>query len=242
MVSDVFCLCKRFFKAVLFEVQEIIEGILRSWPGRLGVFLRWCYYRCRLKYVGKGVVIKTGVRFVGHRYITLQDGCIVDFNCLIFAGPFSSSPYEKKYVPNSDFHLGEGEVRIGRKVHLSVGCYILGNGGVDIGDYSCLAAGTRVLSLTNHYRSFSEPHRRNVYFTINVPKENACFLYGPIVLQENAGVASHCILLPGLTMEKDSFLAIGSVARGRIESNSIAAGNPAVRIKERFTDSSGKKE
>ena len=150
------------------EFQEIVEAILRDWPGRLGVVIRRGYYRCRLKHVGKDVIIKTGVRFVGHRYISLEDGCIVDIGCLILAGPFSPSQYETRYKPNSEFGLADGEVKVGRKVHLSVGCYILGNGGVDIGDYCGLAAGTRVLSVTNHYLSFENPSRRDVYFTINV--------------------------------------------------------------------------
>ena len=131
--------------------------------------------------------------------------------------------------------MSDGEVRVGKNVHLSVGCYILGNGGVDIGDYSGLAAGTRVLSVTNHYRSFKEPSRHNVYFTINVPPENACFIYGPIVLKENVGIASHCVLLPGLTVHKDSFVSLASVARGTIKANSIVAGNPAVFVKKRFS-------
>jgi acetyltransferase-like isoleucine patch superfamily enzyme len=35
-------------------------------------------------------------------------------------------------------------------------------------------------------------------------------------------------------LSDESFLAIGSVAYGFIPPNSIAAGNPAVRIKDRF--------
>lgn len=217
-------------KAVCSELVEMLEWILRDWPGRIGIVLRRGYYRCRLKHVGKGVIIKTGVRFIGHRYITLQDHCIVDVRCMIFAGPLSSRSYEHLYKPNPAFQLTDGEVQIGRYVHVSVGCYILGHGGVEIGDYCGLAAGTRVLSVTNHYASFAEPSRRDVYFTL----WNACFFYGPIVLKENVGVATYCVLLPGLCVEKDSFLSIGSVARGHIESNSIVAGNPAVHVKERF--------
>jgi acetyltransferase-like isoleucine patch superfamily enzyme len=227
------------FQIVLYELQEIFEAILRYWPGRSGVLFRRWYYRCRLKYVGKGVIIKTGVRFTGHRYITLEDGCIVDIGCIILAGSLGQSQYECRYKANDEFKLSDGEVRIGRKVHLSVGCYILGNGGVDIGDFGGLAAGTRVLSVTNHYASFTDPSRHNVYFTINVPPENACFMYGPIVLKENVGIATHCVLLPGLTIHRDSFLSMYSIAKGVIESNSIAAGNPAVRIKERFKSHNG---
>lgn len=232
-------LVKSVGKFVLRELQEIVEAILRDWPGELGVIVRRGYYRCRLKYVGKGVIIKTGVRFSGHRYITLLDGCIIDMGCLIAAGSCSQTQYETLYKPNKEFELSDGEVRIGRKVHISVGCYILGNGGFDIGDFSGLAAGTRVLSVTNHYASFADPSRHNVYFTINVPLENACFMYGPIVLKENVGVAANCVLLPGLTIHKDSFLSIGSVAKGVVVANSIAGGNPVVRIKERFKSHNG---
>jgi len=222
-------------RGILRELESIIEAIIRNWPGRGGCIIRWLYYWCRFKHIGRGVKIKPGVRFFGHRYISLEDGCIIDFDCIIFAGPFSGGGAEKRYIPNDRFTLSEGEVRVGKGVHLSVGCYILGQGGVQIGDYSCCAARTRILSLTNHYASFADPSRRDVYFTINVGPEHECYMYGPVVLERNVGVASNCILLPGITLSEDSFLAIGSVLhKGVIPPNSIAKGNPAVRIRDRY--------
>ena len=219
---------------VLFELQSIVEYLICNWPGHTGLILRRLYYKCRLKHVGRKVIIKPGVRFSGHSYISLDDGCIIDFNCIIFAGPFVND-FEKRYIPNPKFKLSDGEVRIGKGVHLSVGCYIIGNGGVQIGDYCGCAAGTRILSLTNHYASYSEPSHRDVYWTTTGGKEHICYLYGPVVLGRNVGIAMNCILLPGAMICEDSFLALSSVAsNGVIPSNSIAAGNPAKRIKERY--------
>lgn len=232
--SLVFNVLSKIRRGILRELESITEAIMRNWPGRAGCIVRWIYYKFRFKYLGRKVTIKPGVRFFGHRNISIDDGSTIDFDCIIFAGPFRSEA-ERRYIQNNEFKLSDGEVKIGKGVHLSVGCYILGQGGVQIGDYSCCAAGTRILSLTNHYASFSDPSRRDVYFTINAGKDHECYMLGPIVLGRNVGVASHCILLPGATLSEDSFLAINSVARrGVIPPNCVAAGNPAVRMKERY--------
>ena len=231
---SVFLILSKVAHGILRELLSIIEVVIRNWPGRTGCIIRWIYYKFRFKHLGRNVIIQPGVRFFGHRYISLDDGCIIDFNCIIFAGPFRSEA-EKRYMHNNEFKLSNGEVKIGKGVHLSVGCYILGQGGVQIGDHSCCAAGTRILSLTNHYASFSDPSRDDVYFTIKAGKDHECYIIGPIVLGRNVGIASHCILLPGAMLYENSFLEIGSVAyKVPIPPNSVAGGNPAVRIKDRY--------
>lgn len=221
--------------AALFrECTESIEAVIRNWPGRMGFALRRSYYRCRLKHLGQDVSIFPGVRFIGCRYISISEGSSIAFGCIIFAGPAPNGP-EIRRVENAAFDQPEGEVSIGKSVFLSKGCYILGNGGVQIGDYCCCAADTHILSITNHYASFLDRTNRNIYFTHGCGPEHECYLVGPVVLEENVGVASRCTILPGVTISKESFLAIGAVVRqGVIPPNSVAAGNPAKRIKDRF--------
>jgi acetyltransferase-like isoleucine patch superfamily enzyme len=232
---NIYSFLKKVPRGILHELEGIIEAIIRNWPGRTGVMIRWLYYKCRLKHLGRGVVIRPGVRLFGHRYISLEDRCIIDYDCLISAGPFSGGGAEKRFIPNEGFTLSPGEIKIGKGVHLSVGCYVLGNGGVEIGDYSCCAGGTRILSVTNHYRSFEQPSRPDVYFTIHAGKDHECYMYGPVVLKRNVGIASNCILLPGTLICEDSFLALCSVAhKGKIGPNSIASGSPAARLRDRY--------
>jgi acetyltransferase-like isoleucine patch superfamily enzyme len=51
------------------------------------------------------------------------------------------------------------------------------------------------------------------------------------------GIASKCTLLPGASILEDSFLGVNSVVyRAAIGPNQVASGNPAVFIKDRYTD------
>ena len=228
----------RLWKLPLILVRnlfEIIDAVIRNWPGQVGKVLRRCYYRRRFKHLGRNVTIEPGVRFFGRPYISIDDDTHIDYDCFIVAGPIGDIPAEMRRLPNRRFCLSEGEVSIGKGVHIASGCQILGHGGVQIGDTSACAAGTRILSITNHYASFTDRFRRDVYFSSRAGSEHASYLIGPIVLGKNVGVASNCLLLPGVTLSDESFLHIGSVAHyGVIPANTVASGNPAVRRGNRF--------
>lgn len=214
------------------ELLLWIEWLLRDWPGESGYRIRWLYYRCRFKHLGRKVLISPGVRFVGHRCISIGAGSHIDIECMISAGPAALARHEVRRIANSSFEGCEGEVRIGEAVHIAPRCLIIGHGGVQIGDCSGCTSGTAILSLTNHYASFGDRSRRDLLFTTRA--EPRSYIVGPVVLGRNVGVALNCVVLPGTTLSDESFLAIGSVARGTIPPNSIAAGNPAVRVRDRF--------
>lgn len=218
------------------ELLEFVEWFLRDWPGESGCRVRWLYYRCRFKHLGRKARISPGVRFVGHRYISIGARSHIDIECMISAGPAALAKHECRRLDNDAFDGSEGEVSIGEAVHLAPRCVIIGHGGVQIGDYCGCTSGTFILSLTNHYARFSDHSRRDVLFTTRA--EPRSYVVGPVVLGRNVGVALNCVVLPGTTLSDESFLAIGSVARGTIPPNSIAAGNPAVRVRDRFTASS----
>ena len=220
---------------VLFLPRELsawVEALVRHWPGALGFVIRRLYYRVRLKHVGRNVLISPGVRFFGHRYISIGDDTHVDLDCIILAGLATLDEHEVRRLPNPYFTLSEGEVSIGRGVHVAPGCHISGHGGVQIGDYCGCTAGTRILSLTSHYAGFADGSRR-VLFTTRARSRRA-YLIGPVVLEENVGVALNSVLLPGAALRADSFVAIGSVVRGEVPPNTIVGGNPAVPLRPRF--------
>jgi acetyltransferase-like isoleucine patch superfamily enzyme len=228
---------KTIIRFVLYELQEIIEAIIRDWPGRLGIVIRRGYYRCRLKHVGKGVIIKPGVRLIGSRYISIGDYCTIAHNTMIQAGPPTGLKSECLYMENPDYRWGPGEVVLGRYVYLSANCYILGNGGIYIGDYSCCARDTSILSFSNHYRSFKNPSDRSIYFTHGSGPEHECYLSGPVVLETNTGVASHAVILPCVTIHADSFVGIGAVVhKGQYPANAYISGTPGRVMRSRYEE------
>jgi len=222
---------------VLGDIPKIIEAIIRPWPGVSGYVVRRFWYRMRFKHLGKRVRIEPNAYFFGHGRISIGDDTQIDIGTIIAAGPSTQGKAEVHKINNPYFTLSEGEVSIGKGVHVTAGVAILGSSGVQIGDYCGLAGGTRLISTTRHHSSYKDRSRRDIYFSQGF-QEHGCYLCGPIVLGDNVGVASNAVLLPGSAVLKESFLAIGAVLRqGQvIAENSIAAGAPAERVGDRFRD------
>lgn len=219
-------------RLLLAEGTELVECVLRYWPGLTGLWLRRVYYRLRLKHMGRGVIISTGVRFFGPRFISVGDQTHIDMDCILLAGPPAPpASVEIRRVQNPYYMHGVGELVIGRGVHVAPGCLINALGGVQIGDFCGCTAGTRIFSITNHYCSFADRTRR-VLFTARADPRT--LIIGPVVMEDNTGLALNSVMLPGATLRTDSFVGIGSVVRDEIPPNMIAAGNPAKPLKPRF--------
>ena len=69
-----------------------------------------------------------------------------------------------------------------------------------------------------------------------VKHERQAVVEGPIYLGDNVGVALNSVILPGVTIESDSFIALNTVVTRSIERNSICSGNPGKVIKKRFAE------
>lgn len=55
----------------------------------------------------------------------------------------------------------------------------------------------------------------------------------PVTLEDGAWLGAKSVACPGITLEKNAILSVGSIATSNLESNSIYQGNPAVKIKDR---------
>lgn len=54
---------------------------------------------------------------------------------------------------------------------------------------------------------------------------------GKVIIEENAFVGANCIILPGVTVGKNSIVGAGSVVTRDVPPNNIVAGNPAKVIR-----------
>ena len=70
-----------------------------------------------------------------------------------------------------------------------------------------------------------------------VRHERQAIVEGPIYLGVNVGLALNSVILPGVTIESDSFIAVNTVVTRNIQRNSICSGNPGQVIKKRFAES-----
>lgn len=222
-------------------IRMLLKEKIRVWqmfvsylPGIVGDKLRYLYWKRRLRYLGKNVKIDVGVYFQNPEFISIDDNCWIDRGVIILAGP-DRSERERRYIPNPRFQLERGMIHIGKNVHIGSGSIISGIGGVYISDNCGVSSGVKVFSFSHHYRSSKEPWNNEFIFSPLVPHPSQYMIEGPIFMGENVGVALNAILLPGVAIERDSFVMINSVVKTSFDENTLIEGNPARRIGDRFS-------
>ncbi|MDM8553301.1 hypothetical protein QUF75_01035 [Desulfococcaceae bacterium HSG7] len=202
-------------------------------PGPIGVKLRYRFWKKRLNFLGKNVIIDVGVYLQNPQFISLDDNCWIDRGVIILAGA-DKTQRPRRYIPNKMFPIEKGMVHIGKKVHIAPYSIISGIGGIYISDECGIASGTKIFSFSNHYRSDEFPSNRNFRFALFVDHSSQFMIEGAVFLDNNVGVASNSVILPGVSIGHDSFILLNSVVTSCFKENSLIAGNPAKRIKARF--------
>lgn len=213
-------------------------GLTRSFvtycPGLLGNSLRYRYYKRKLKYLGKGAVIDFGVHIIEPSKISIGENTHIDRCVTLGAGTICEGNRCIYYKANPKFRHNRGEIHIGRNTHIAPYVYMVGAGGIDIGDCSGVASGARIFSVSNHYHNLSDPNDKKFYsFTNRVPDEDQSIIVGPVVMEKNTGVGLNSVVLPGSTIGENSWVGALSCVIGMIPPNVIAMGCPAKIIKNR---------
>lgn len=165
--------------------------------GPIGFVLRQRYYRRRVKFMGKGVVIDPSVDIPHPGNVTLDDFCYL-------------SKYSELFCP-------EGYIKIGKRSHV-VG-RILGHAGVEVGNY--VACNGLLLSATDsHHGGFrmSGPM---------VPPEQRHVVYGKIVVEDDAFIGPFSIVLPGVKIGQGAVVAPHSLVVADVAPWTVVMGSPA---------------
>ncbi len=217
-------------------ITDCILALIIYWPGPLGFRLRHYYYRRKLKSLGQNVIIDTGVYFQNPQFISIGDNCWIDKNVVILAG-IDRSNREKVLKINNKYPGNPGEIFIGKNVHIGIGCILSGiSSGIYISDNCGCSANCKIYAFTNHYRSEKDISDYNFCFGPMVDHSRQCIVEGPILLEENVGLALNSVILPGVTIERDSFIAINTVVVRNIKRNAICRGNPGKVVAKRFIE------
>ncbi len=67
----------------------------------------------------------------------------------------------------------------------------------------------------------------------NFKKSSFDLIAKPVTLKDGAWLGAKSVACPGVTIEKNAILSVGSIATTDLQENSIYQGNPAIKIKER---------
>lgn len=200
-------------------------------PGRIGVALRYSYWKKNLKYLGNNVIIDTDVHFQNPDFISIDDNSWIDKHVIILAGP----PFEGRITyekENPDFHMEKGEVFIGKSCHIAPNCVLSGIGGLYIGINTTIATGSAIYSFSHHYRNLSNLEDVHQYsFTSMARHDQQSMILGPVVIGDYSAIGLNSVILPGTNLKKGCWVASGSVIKGSFPEQTLIYSNREIYTK-----------
>lgn len=108
------------------------------------------------------------------------------------------------------------KLEIGDNVWLGEGVWIDNLDNVFIGSNVCISQGAMLLTGNHDYTVYNMPYRN-----------------APIVIDDGAWIGAQTVVCPGVTVENNAILTVGSVVTKDMEANGIYQGNPAKMVRVR---------
>ncbi len=206
---------------------EAVLSLFGSFPGALGLYLRSRAYPLLFKRSGKNVFVGKGVTIRAPKRIELGSNVIIDDNVVLDA----------KGDPNTSFIKCGNEVEISRNSILSC----KGGGSIELGDFvaigrNVLLSSLKPLIIDNNCsigpyscllasgHGWEDPEKPVALQNREIKK---------IIIEENVWLGAHVVVMDGVTIGKNSIIAVGSVVTQDIGPYLIAAGTPARVIARR---------
>ena len=134
----------------------------------------------------------------------------------------------KRVHVDIDFHCEYGKhIFIGDNVIINMNCTFVDNNRIDIGSNVLVASNVQIYTAT-HSAKVSERMVRDW------PEGGEiCRTYAlPVKVEDGVWIGGGAILLPGVTIGRNSVIGAGSVVTRSIPANCVAVGNPCRVIKQ----------
>lgn len=127
-----------------------------------------------------------------------------------------------------DFHCEYGKnIFIGDKVIINMNCTFVDNNRIEIGNNVLIAPNVQIYT-ASHSTKVNE--RMVQEWTEG---QEICHTYAlPVKIEDGVWIGGGAIILPGVTIGRNSVIGAGSVVSRSIPANSVAVGNPCRIIKE----------
>lgn len=129
-----------------------------------------------------------------------------------------------------DFHCEYGiNIHCGSNVIINMNCTFVDNNRINIGDNVLIASDVKIYTAT---------HTTDLAGRIIKPEDRRasggfCQTFAkPITIEDNVWIGGGAILLPGVTIGRNSVIGAGSVVSRSIPANCVAVGNPCRVIKQ----------
>ena len=126
-----------------------------------------------------------------------------------------------------DFHCECGKhIFVGDKVIINMNCTLVDNNRIDIGNNVLIAPNVQIYTATHS----PKVHERMVQDWEE--GQDICLTYTlPVKIEDGAWIGGGTIILPGVTIGRNSVIGAGSVVTRSIPANCVAVGNPCRVIK-----------
>lgn len=127
-----------------------------------------------------------------------------------------------------DFRCEYGKnIHFGNKVIVNMNCTFLDNNRINIGNNVMIAPDVRIFTATHSvYLSERMPER-------TVKGASICdTIAHPVTIEDGVWIGGGAVVLPGVTIGRNSVIGAGSVVTKNVPENSIAVGNPCRVIKK----------
>ena len=171
-------------------------------------------YRFGLRKLGKGCQLRLGARFIGGKYISLDDNVILGTGAVFAVYPsFGGQDNPVKTDPNGGIIFGK---RVSVNRNLTVYCASR----VEVEDDVLMGSGILITDNDHGTDPTAPDYRRQPLLT------------KPVKIGRGCWIGERAIILSGVEIGEHSIVAAGAIVKGSIPPYSIAAGVPARVIKK----------
>lgn len=122
------------------------------------------------------------------------------------------------------FILNADKLSVGNNVSIQPMCYIDAAGGISIGNDVSIAHSATILSTSHNYSGSTQPIK------------DQGMASSPCVIKDNIWIGAKATILCGIIIETGSVVGAGAVVTHNVGANSVIAGVPAKKIKNRISD------
>lgn len=186
----------------------MLGRILKFLYFNIGFGLRYWFWKAAIRSmggkIGKNVKFYEGIRIVGNSPGAVTIG---DDVRILRGVTISTTP--------------EGKIEIGNGVHIGEGSVIYSGVGIRIGDNVIIGPQNIIVDLDHRFENLDLP--------INQQGMNG----KEVSIEEDVWIASHCVIIKGVTIGKGSVIGAGSIVNKNVPPYSVAAGVPVKVIKRR---------
>jgi len=214
------------------DSEVTLSAFLSMLAGALGKSLRGTFGRIGLKSCSGLLLVGRHARLRNKQYISFGRGVVVEEYAeiqgiskkgIMFGDRVSVGSYAM-IRPSGYYsgHIGEG-LTVGDKSTIGPFCYIGCSGHISIG---------RNVMIGPRVSMYAENHN---FADVSTPMQHQGVRPEPIIIEDDCWIASHAVILAGVTVGHGSIVAAGSVVSNNVPPYSVVAGMPARIIKSRLS-------